>query len=87
MGCKNTRGAENGRRAVRGIDGVVRDAAIIEIVGGAAEHVGTATVLVLAQEGEMVFAGQNTSGFGVVFDGIALQWDVDEVMPGGEEKS
>lgn len=35
----------------------------------------------------MVFARKNAGGFGVVFDGIALQWDVDEVVSGGEEKA
>lgn len=65
----------------------MRDAAVVEVVGGAAEDVGAAAVLVLAEEREVVLAGEDASGFGVVLDGIALKGDVDEVMSGGEEET
>lgn len=65
----------------------MRDAAVVEVVGGAAEDVGAAAVLVLAEEREVVLAGEDASGFGVVLDGIALEGNVDEVVSGGEEKT
>ena len=76
---------EDSGRAVDRVNGVVRNAAVEEIVRRSTQHVG-ASVLVPAHERVVVFARENARRLGVLLHGIALQRNVDEVVTDGEHQ-